>query len=597
MTKLISKAYLLLFCGVSCITLSGCLAEKSQFLETDIQQTKDDTIIEELDDPDMQLVLTEEQAGLDEELKALDDSGKWVKNTATKTDQNAKQSLLQYDFPVVINKQVETYIRLFQTKQKKTFARWLGRSTRYLPYIRAEFKKAGLPQDLAYLAMIESGFNQRAYSHAHAVGLWQFIRSTGRLYNLTINKYVDERRDFEKSTAAAIAFLSDLYKDFGDWHLAVAAYNAGPGKVRSGMKRYKVNDFWKLATKKHLRLETKRYVPKLIAAIIVAKAPENYGFDKIVYQHPLNYDKIAVPPGMSLDAVALISGSDIKTIKELNPQLRKAKTPPNKKEYTVKIPQGSKALAKSNLPRVHPYISSGYLTHKIRKGDTIRKVCRRYNINTTTLLKVNNLRSNTLIAGTNLRIPYSTVKYQLLSEADARRLAASNKNNMLLHTIKKGETVGKIARKYGVPMEMIISWNGIKNVRRIKAGEQLILHPATPDSLSKNIISQPFNGRILAGTYKIKRDHTSKQKAAPVLAASAQTTSPRTHVPVLIASKKRLPVKNSTTDQYHWYEVQNGDSIWKISRKFKLSTADIRKWNNLKSNLIHPGNKLKLKKV
>jgi len=214
------------------------------------------------------------------------------------------------------------YLKLFQGKQRKYFSRWLARSTRYLPLIHEELDRAGLPRDLVYLAMIESGFNQRAYSRARAVGLWQFMKGTGRDYNLRIDRYVDERRNALKSTRAAAAYLADLYQQFGDWHLAVAAYNGGPGKIRYGIKRFKTKDFWTLAEKRYLRLETKRYVPKLIAAIIIAKSPEKYGFTKIDYAPPMEYDSIEVGPGLSIDALALISGGSKKQLMLLNQELK-----------------------------------------------------------------------------------------------------------------------------------------------------------------------------------------------------------------------------------------------------------------------------------
>lgn len=587
MTNKTVKAIVLFFSAVTLLTLSGCFADKSFNLSRDFQGEIEDPVAEESDDPDMKLVQNEEEVCLDQELDALSKSGLWTGEQGMSV-KGSRHKVVKYDFPVVMNRQVEAYIKLFQTKQRTIFSRWLARSSRYVPYMQAELQKAGLPKDLAYLSMIESGFNQRACSRAQAVGLWQFMQATGRQYNLKVDDYLDERRDFEKSTAAAIAFLNDLYADFGDWHLAVAAYNAGAGRVRSGMNRYNVDNFWDLATKDHLHLETKRYVPKLIAAIIISKDPEKYGFSQIDYAPPFIYDQITVGPGLSLDALALISGSDVKMIKELNPQLRKAATPQNLGEYSVKIPAGSLAQAEKNINRLHRYVSTGYLTHKIAKNDTVRKICAKYNINTTTLLKVNNLRSSKLVAGTNLRIPHNTVKYQLLPEGSDKQLAAY-KDNLILHTIKKGETVGQIAMKYGVPADMIVSWNGIKSVKRIRAGQQLALYISHDGEPAAPAGSAPETNVITARTHKIVHGDRNE-----VTSEAAVASSPAT-LPVLTASKKKAPSATSESSLFNWYMVKNGDSIWEISRKFKISTADIRKWNNLDSNLIHPGSRLKLK--
>ncbi len=268
-----------LLLSISLLFLSGCVAKETFLNILDLHESDPAEEIVLLDDeltpaPPTELLPepVEAETCIAQELDALRQTGSWVEK-----DDSSEKVTEEYDFPVVMNKQVKTYIELFQMKQQKYFKRWLARSTRYLPLIQKKLKDAGLPQDLAYLAMIESGYNQRAYSRARAVGLWQFMKGTGQDYSLTIDRYVDERRNAEKATDAAVSYLADLYEQFGDWHLAVAAYNAGPGKIRNGLKRYQIKTFWELAEKRYLRLETKRYVPKLIAAIIVAKNPEITG--------------------------------------------------------------------------------------------------------------------------------------------------------------------------------------------------------------------------------------------------------------------------------------------------------------------------------
>ncbi len=499
----------------------------------------------------------------DDELNELDRTGGWDEKTSPVSLLQEEQT--DFNFPVVLNKQVNMYLKLFQGRQKRQFARWLARSGKYVAMMEKELEKAGLPKDLVYLAMIESGYNPLACSRSKAVGLWQFMKATGRQYNLKVDKYVDERRDAFKSTRAAVNYLGDLYKEFGDWHLAVAAYNGGPGKVRSGLRRHKVSTFWDLASKKHLRLETKRYVPKLIATLLIAKEPKKYGFYNIVYQAPIEYETITVGPGMSLDAIALVSDSTKKEIKNLNHELRRSKTPGNVTRYEVKIPTNRAEIAQKNISRLHSIVSTGYKTHKIRKGDTLTKVCKKYGINKTTILKVNNLRSSKLTRGRNLRIPYSTISYQLLPEGSSDAMAAY-RDNLVLHRIKRGDTIGKIATQYQVPQEMIVAWNGLKNAHSIRAGQQLALYID--------------NGK--GGTL--------------VNSASKTTTTSPSNYSVLRASKKKQPTKGRDPI-FQYYHVKNGDSLWTISRKFSASTSDIKKWNNLKSNLIHPGSTLKLKKV
>lgn len=512
---------------------------------------------------DTKLENVESKVCLDEELTALDETGPWDEHVSTNTAVLADSVV--YDFPVVLNSKVNAYLKIFQNQQREQFGRWLARSATYRPMVEKELEDAGLPKDLLYLAMIESGYNQMACSRAKAVGLWQFMRPTGKQYGLQVDKYVDERRDPLKSTKAAVSYLADLYQEFDDWHLAVAAYNGGPGKIRNGLKKHNVDNFWDLAGKDYLSLETKRYVPKLIAALLIAKDPEKYGFTDIAYHKPLRYDTLTVRPGMSLEAIALISNSTTKELQQLNQELRLDKTPLNTDQYEVKIPEATHDIAKKNLSRLHSIVSTGYKTHKVRKGDTLTKISKKYNVNKTTILKVNDLHSAKLAYGRNLRIPYNTITYQLLPEGSTGAEAAY-RDSLVLHLIKKGDTVSKIARRYNVPPTMIVEWNGLKNTNSIRAGQQLALYI----------------------------DSGNKKKATK----SVATIAAREPIKLVSSSTNTKKLQQTEKDApYQWYNVKTGDSLWTISRKFSASTADIKKWNNLTSDLIQPGSKLKLKKV
>ena len=523
-------------------------------------------------DPELLLVEADPEQYLTEELEMLSRSGTW--QTQVDSALLDRTQGTSNDFPIVINKQVNAYLEIFQSKQKKSFGLWLARSGKYIPMFRKELREAGLPEDLAYLAMIESGFNQRAYSRAKAVGLWQFMKGTGKEYNLRIDRYVDERRHAEKSTKAAVAFLSDLYANFGDWHLAVAGYNAGAGKIGRGLKRYKVDNFWSLAQHRYLHLETKRYVPKLIAAIIIAKDPKKYGFTNIQYEAPLEYETLRVGPGLSLDAVAIVCNTNSKEIKKLNQELKTGRTPLNKSHYDVQIPVGKKGLAEANLPRLNSVVSTGYKTHVIRKGDTLSKICKRYNINKTTLLKINNLRSSNLVAGNHLRIPYSSARYRLLAKGSQGNIVT---DDIILHTIKPGETISKIADSYNIPPEMIVTWNGLKSIHKIRAGQQLALY-------------------IIDNSKTLVLANSSQPKASNRIVASSSTNNSSI---IVLAEQKKFSVTKATSakSKVSWYRVRQGDTLWKIARKFNLSTKQLKSWNKLKSNRIHPGIKLKISKV
>jgi membrane-bound lytic murein transglycosylase D len=510
--------------------------------------------------PDNELDDIESKACLNEELVALSQTGNWDEKPLPDYIELSDSDV--FEFPVILNKKVDMYLDLFQNKQKKEFTRWLAKSAMYRPMVEKVLAEAGLPKDLLYLAMIESGYNQQACSSSKAVGLWQFMRPTGKQYNLQVDKYVDERRDPLKSTKAAATYLSDLYKEFDDWYLAVAAYNSGPGTIRNGLKKYNVDNFWDLAGEQYLSLETKRYVPKLIAALLIAKDPEKYGFTDIPYYKPLHYDSITVGPGMSLEAIALISNSSTKEIQRLNQELRLGKTPLNLDRYKVKIPVATANIAKKNLSRLHSIVSTGYKTHKVRRGETLSKICKKYDVNKTTILKINKLHNSRLAYGRNLRIPYSKISYRLLPKNSSGAMAAYQEN-LVLHRIKKGDTLSKIAQRYNVPPKMIIAWNGLKNDHAIRAGQQLALY-------------------IDHGGSAGDIDSTASDEAIKLVAAKEY---------------KKILQQPETGSHYQSYNVKDGDTLWTISQKFRSSTADIKKINNLTSDLILPGSILKLKKV
>jgi len=511
----------------------------------------------------------EPEQTVSQEVKELAGIDNWEEGTAAPT---AGQPEVSYDFPVTINRQVEFYLNFFQTSQRDTFTRWLTRSGRYLPMIKRELQAAGLPMDLAYLPMIESGYNLTAYSSAGAAGPWQFMRSTARHYGLVVNQYVDERRDPIKSTDAAIAYLKKLYEEFDSWHLAVAAYNAGEGRIRQKIRAKGTNNFWKLAQGRTLSLETKRYVPKLIAAILIAKNPAQYGFADVPTEEPLTFAVVEVPPWTSLAAVAVACNVDVETLHNLNRQLRKAVTPPTQSAYPLKIPADRSALFASNMPRVHASVSTRFKTHVVSRNDTLARICRRYNLNTTTLLKANNLRRPSLTPGQRLQIPYQTTTYTLLSEkeiAGRRGTAAVTAENLLLHTVRRGETLSQLATRYNIRPQVIASWNGLKNLNQIRAGQQLALY--LDDTTRKLAAETPAAApeRLTAAS--------SLQRGDTVAIARADNDVDH--------AQKRLT----------YYQVRGGDTLWTIAKKYNLTPAEIRRWNNLDGDIIRPGARLLLK--
>jgi membrane-bound lytic murein transglycosylase D len=314
----------------------------------------------------------------------------------------------EFDIPIVINGKVEHYIQYFQTTIRDKFLTWLSRSEKYIPFMKNLLKEHGLPEDLVYMSLIESGFNPYAYSRAKAVGLWQFISMTGKRYGLRVNWWVDERRDPEKSTIAAAKYLKDLYDLFACWYLAAAGYNAGEYKIIKAIKRYQTEDFWKLTNQRYLKRETKDYVPQMIAAALIAKDPEKYGFIDVAYQEPLRYEKVKVPELTDLCLIAKACETSLEEIKDLNPELRRGVTPPNETQYEIKIPFGKKDFFLKNFEALQPLEKFQFKTHLVKKGEALKGIANHYRVDLEPLLEINHLsKTSSISKGMTLLIPIS----------------------------------------------------------------------------------------------------------------------------------------------------------------------------------------------
>ena len=309
---------------------------------------------------------------------------------------------IKFSIPVVENNRVRYFVNYFTGKFRGFFERALSRSGRYIPMMAAILQEEGLPQDLVYLCLIESGFSPRAVSKANAVGPWQFIRSTGLRYGLKINGWVDERRDPVKSTRAAAAYLKDLHLQFGEWFLAAAAYNAGENKVEKAMHRSNTNDFWRLSQKTYLKTETRNYVPKFIAATVIASTPEKYGFGDVVYESPLEYDEVMIQKPLSLKSVAELAKTTVEVIKGLNPALLRNTTPPNENGFLLRIPRGSGESFVQAYERLPQSTQLRVITHKVKKGETLLGIAKNYGQKVSQLMELNELRNRQIRVGQEL---------------------------------------------------------------------------------------------------------------------------------------------------------------------------------------------------
>jgi membrane-bound lytic murein transglycosylase D len=289
----------------------------------------------------------------------------------------------------VASRAVDRNIILFANRIKDRFALYLSRSGKYLEVMKDILRKKDVPEDIVFLSLIESGFNPNAYSLAHAAGPWQFIASTAKRYGLEINWWKDERRDPVKSTAAAADYLKDLHGMFGSWNLAMAAYNAGEGKIMRAMKRSNADDYWDLLDTKHIRSETKEYVPRFIAASMIAANPKEFGFEEIHYHAPLSYDEVEISFPIDLAVAAECAGTTIEEIKRLNPELRRWCTPPDAQKYFIKVPEGTGDVfveRLSAMPEAERFTIDRYI---VRKGDTFKSISGKTGVPVPVILSLN----------------------------------------------------------------------------------------------------------------------------------------------------------------------------------------------------------------
>jgi membrane-bound lytic murein transglycosylase D len=383
----------------------------------------------------------------------------------------AAGQLASFDIPMVLNNQVMAYVDYFTHAHKELFAAGLERSGMYVELFRAIFEQAGIPKDLVYMAHVESAFKTNAYSRAKAKGIFQFISETGRRYGLRIDQWIDERSEPEKSARAAAAYLKDLHEMFGDWYLALAAYNAGEGKVQRAMAKTKRDDFWALASTRSLRSETKGYVPAILAATLIAKQPEKYGFE-IQAQSPLAKDTVKIDGQTDLRILAHLADIDPETLKQMNPHLRRGMTPPGC-TTDVHVPAGKGhdvAAAYANLPTADRMVIA---RHQVAKGESLTAIAQRYGVTSSAITSANHLgKSAAIKPGQELVIP---------AVAPAGTTDGFRGRSAVTYRVRKGDTLSEIAREYRTTPAAIASASGIGVHSPLRVGQRLTV-PAKASS-------------------------------------------------------------------------------------------------------------------
>ncbi|HET9181955.1 MAG TPA: transglycosylase SLT domain-containing protein [Candidatus Angelobacter sp.] len=381
-----------------------------------------------------------------------------------KAKAEADLPLIQSDLPLIINDYVASYINYFSTRGKATFESALARSGKYRDMIERIFKEEGIPQDLIYLAQAESGFKPLALSRARARGMWQFMASRGDGYGLHRSWWVDDRQDPEKSTRAAARHLKDLHKEFGDWYLAMAAYNSGPGNVQQAVRRTGYADFWELYKRNVLPAETKNYVPIILAMIIMSKNPARYGLDDVKPDAPVTYDVARVDYPVDLRLVAECVDVPVDELVTLNPSLLRRITPKNQ-PFDLHLPPGTKDKYETAIAAIPVNKRVAWRYHKVESGETLAGIARKYHTTERAIEQVNNLEGKELLADSKLVIPVS-------GAGEGRIVYSRHPSRYRVHS---GDTVFSVAEDFGVPPERLRRWNRLKG-NNLRRGRLLVIY-------------------------------------------------------------------------------------------------------------------------
>lgn len=453
--------------------------------------------------------------------------------------------------PITINEKVRRAIHYFQTRGRFVFAKWLERSGKYERIIRLVLREKNLPDELMYVAMIESGLNPNAQSYARAVGMWQFMAGTGRMYGLRQDWWFDERRDVFKATNAAAEHLQDLHERFGDWYLALSGYNCNPKKVEKNMKRYNTRNFWQLSK---LPRQTRNYTPTFLAATIIAKNPKKFGFF-VEKEPPLEVDSVHVSESVDLNIIAQLVDTSFTYIKEINPAVLRWVTPPGIKNFVLYLPKGARDKFKQGYANIPEDQKRSYVRHRVRQGESLSGIARKYHTSPEVIRSHNQINGNSIRASRDLLIPVPQNQAQYFAKYTEPVVEKKSKrarvienvpgSKKVIYRVKQGDTLGEVAELYSARASDIRAWNNLYYGQHIYPNQDLIVWvPEKMEDISNKVAQ------------KVKIDE----------------------------------------DTGGYYTVKTGDTLWDISRKYGISVQELKKLNKMRTSQIRPGDRIKVNK-
>ncbi len=540
--------------------------------------------------------------------------------------------------PMTVNKAVTTAMQVLLEKRPKTLASWADRAHTWFPLIETVFEEEGVPDELKYLAMIESGLRPAVRSRASAVGMWQFMAATGRAYDLVVDGWVDERMDPEKATRAAAKHLKDLFEREGDWHVAMAGYNCSPrclnrAKRRAREKGVENPTFWDMYP--YLPRETRGYIPQYIATSIMLSNPDAYGIQPETIGSPFAYELVPVRGSLALRDVARMAGASLDDIKALNPALRRGYLPPSAKPYPLRLPIGTSDQFLASYAELPPGALRPPGEHIVRRGDTLSEIASTYGVSVSQLRSDNQLRGSLIKPGQRLIVPTSDYSFpvaQAAAEAEPMSIAyramtltpilsrdpiefrnravipdmqtteprgpvaiaavaPQTPGKRVTYRVRRGDTISEIAEAHGVGLSRVRSWNNLRG-SRIRTGQRLVIYVADGWNGLAQGASGPEPSRETV--YRVKSGDTLSGIAsrhgvsvADIRAWNGLSGSRiRTGQTLKLVPAER-PAKSQAT-----HVVASGDNLTDIARKYGVTIQDIRRWNDLKSDRIYPGKKL-----